>query len=148
MIQRHPSERARRAVVQQMQALRAQGLTWAQIAQQLNIDPATCYRYRRRYNIPATPRISRQQERVAREFDEPLVATITGLRAIGYSWATVAGALDVSLVTLLNWRKRLGLPIDRHAQQSDPDWLDAAATQIKLATDDWLRGASGRREAE
>ena len=128
-------------------ALRAQGYTWQRIAAELGVDPATVWRWRKRYAIPATPRISRQQEQVRREFDEPLADTITGMRALGYSWATIAGALYISLPALWLWRKRLGLPIDRRAQQSDPDWLDAAATQIQTIAFDWLRGTSGRREA-
>ena len=57
---------------------------------------------------------------VEAEFGEPLADTITGLRTQGNTWRTVAGALGVSLGVLVEWRKALGLPLNKHEQTYDP----------------------------
>jgi len=57
------------------------------------------------------------------EFGEPVRDVIVGLREQGNSWRTVAGALGTTLVTLQEWRKELGLPLDRSIQIYDPSSL-------------------------
>jgi hypothetical protein len=66
-------------------------------------------------------RLQRQQE-IEAGFDEPLADVIVGLREQdgGNSWRTVAGTLGVSLSTLAEWRKALGLPLDTHCKRHDP----------------------------
>jgi transposase len=49
------------------------------------------------------------------EFGEPVGELIRGLRAEGHSWGTVAGVLGVSASTLQEWRRALGLELNRHA---------------------------------
>jgi len=58
---------------------------------------------------------------VEREFGGDIADIIRDFREIGggNSWATVAGILGVGRVTLLNWRHRLGLPVE-HEVQYDP----------------------------
>lgn len=57
------------------------------------------------------------------EFGEPVRDVIVGLREQRNSWRTVAGTLGVSLSTLQEWRKELGLPLDRSIQIYDPSSL-------------------------
>jgi len=54
------------------------------------------------------------------EFGEPVADVIMGLRQQGNSWRTVAGALDIALSTLKEWRRELGLPLDQHDNVYDP----------------------------
>lgn len=54
------------------------------------------------------------------EFDEPVRDVIAGLREMGNSWRTVAGALEISRSTLQEWRHELGLPFDQHDNVYDP----------------------------
>ncbi len=60
---------------------------------------------------------------IEKEFHEPVADVIQGLREQGNSWRTVAGALGVSRSTLLEWRKELGLPMDKSAKVYDPSSL-------------------------
>lgn len=111
-------------------ARRAEGRTWAQVAAALRVTPETLRVWRHRLGLPLGqgPRVNppgrqtRRQRQVEAEYGEPLADVIRGLRALGYSWPTVAGALGISNRQLLIWRKQLGFPIDRTARQSDPDW--------------------------
>jgi hypothetical protein len=57
---------------------------------------------------------------IEEEFGEPLAETIQGLREQGNSWRTVAGALDVSLGTLVKWRRALGLLLAKDCKVRDP----------------------------
>lgn len=57
------------------------------------------------------------------EFGEPVADVIQGLRNGGNSWRTVAGALNISTTTLREWRKVLGLEIDRNKRILDPSSL-------------------------
>lgn len=45
---------------------------------------------------------------IEREFDEPLSDIVIVMRHQGCKWDTIAGALDISYNTLLNWRKKFG----------------------------------------
>lgn len=49
---------------------------------------------------------------VEAEFGEPLKDIIIGLREQGNKWSTVAGAMDIQILTLLRWRRLLGLEVD------------------------------------
>lgn len=66
-------------------------------------------------------RLERWRE-IEEEFGEPLADVIQGLRKQdgGNSWRTVAGVLECSLSTLLEWRQALNLPTDQHANVYDP----------------------------
>jgi hypothetical protein len=50
---------------------------------------------------------------VEEEFGEPILDTINGLRAAGCNWETVAGAMDITVLTLFRWRKMFGMEIDQ-----------------------------------
>lgn len=120
---------------------RARGETWTQVAAALGMHPVTLWRWRKQHAEPATSRRANPQwQRVEAEYGEPVRAVILGLRAIGYSWSTVAAALDISERTLVNWRRALGLPLDKRARQSDPEWTVVLAAEVT----DWLRGTTGR----
>lgn len=72
---------------------------------------------------PGHQRRLAQWREIEQEFGEPVHDTIQGLRAQGNTWRTVAGALGVSLSTLQDWRRALGLPLDSHVQIYDPSSL-------------------------
>lgn len=59
---------------------------------------------------------------IEEEFGEPLKSVIQGLREQdkGNSWRTVAGCLGVSRCTLLEWRRALDLPLNKHGNVYDP----------------------------
>lgn len=57
------------------------------------------------------------------EFEEPIADVIIGLREQGNSWRTVAGCLNISLGTLVEWRKVLGMPLGKHDNVYDPSSL-------------------------
>ena len=77
-------------------------------------------------------RLQRWRE-IEDEFDEPIAETIMGLREQGNTWRTVAGCLNVSLSTLLEWRQVLGLPISMHEQKYDPSSLPESTPTDKKA---------------
>lgn len=66
------------------------------------------------------PRRATQWAAIEAEFDEPIADVIMGLRELGNSWRTVAGALGVHYGTLQEWRKALGLPMDKANKVYDP----------------------------
>lgn len=132
--------------------LRAQGLSWQRVAERLDCSDTHLLAARKRHGLPVNPRVhaparrplaaslTYRQRASQAEFGEPLADVIIGLRDLGYSWATVAGAMDISCWTLYDWRKQLGLPTDRRDRRSDPD---PTAEPLRHAYD-WLRGTSGR----
>lgn len=73
-------------------------------------------------NNPGHKRRMKIWAQIEDEFDEPISDVIMGLREQdgGNSWRTVAGCLDVSPQTLLEWRHALGLDVDATDQKYDP----------------------------
>lgn len=65
------------------------------------------------------PRTQRAWQRIETEFDEPVHEVISGMRAQGATWRAVSGALEVSMTTLVFWRRLLGLPVDGTVQWDD-----------------------------
>lgn len=120
--------------------LRAQGQTRKQACSAVGIHPVTAWRWRGAGRLADAHARSLRQRRIEAEFGEPLADVITGLRALGYSWATVAGALDITPRTLVTWRRQLGLPTDSRDRRADVDPVAEPAR----ATYDWLRGTSHR----
>lgn len=60
--------------------------------------------------------------RIEADFGEPILDTINGLRADGYNWQTVAGAMGVTVLTLFRWRKEFGMEINQgKRKRSKPD---------------------------
>lgn len=51
-------------------------------------------------------------QQIEAEYGEPVRDVITGFRADGCSWATIAGALGVHRTTLRKWRGALALPVE------------------------------------
>ena len=67
------------------------------------------------------------------EFQEPVVDIIVGLREQGNSWRIVAGALEIALSTLCEWRRELGLPLKRDDKVFDPSSLPERTPTDKKA---------------
>lgn len=64
------------------------------------------------------------------EFGEPLADVIRGLREQGNAWRTVAGALNISRTTLCEWRRALGLSLNKNAKVFDESSIqDTKANQ-------------------
>lgn len=74
-------------------------------------------------NNPGHKRRMRLWQQIEHEFDEPIADVIVGLREQGNSWRTVAGCLDVSRGTLQEWRKLLGLKLDKNDNVFDESSL-------------------------
>lgn len=64
----------------------------------MRVDRRTCARWRA----------------IETEFDEPLRDILSGMRAQGASWDTIAGALDIPPATLKRWRQHFGLRDGRY----------------------------------
>ena len=61
---------------------------------------------------------------IEEEFDEPLADIVIGMREQGCSWRTIAGALDISILTLRKWRKELGFaPSDGRRILEEGSWF-------------------------
>lgn len=111
-------------------ALRQQGKTWRQVADHFGVTLETMRVWRHQLGLPVSKRVrivphdrpTRRMRQVEAEYGEPLPDVITGLRGLGYSWPTVAGALDMSTRHLIEWRRKLNLPVDRRDHRSDPEW--------------------------
>lgn len=62
-------------------------------------------------NNPGHQRRMAMWRAIEEEFGEPIRDVISGMRLLGYSWRTIAGALGVCRVTIIEWRHALGLPV-------------------------------------
>jgi hypothetical protein len=61
---------------------------------------------------------------IEEEFGEPIRDVILGMRADGWLWRTIAGALGITERQLNNWRRCLGLPLEPHNMKRDPELLN------------------------
>lgn len=115
---------------ERINALRAQRMTWAQVAAELGVTQETLRVWRHALKMPMQadkrvvikPTITPRQRLIEDEFREPIRRTIMGMRRMNYSWATIAGALAISMRQLCVWRKQLGLPINQFDKRCDEDW--------------------------
>lgn len=67
------------------------------------------------------------RERIEAEFGEPLVDVISTLREMRCSWRSVALALEVSVSTVRDYRRQLGLPIDGTRVSDELSWYPRKA---------------------
>lgn len=60
---------------------------------------------------------------IEEEFGEPIRDVILGMRADGWLWRTIAGALGITERQLNNWRRCLGLPLEPRVVKRDMELL-------------------------
>lgn len=74
-------------------------------------------------NNPGHKRRLKLWHQIEDEFGESIADIITGLREQGNSWRTVAGCLNTSSSVLLEWRKALGLELNKSQKIFDESSL-------------------------
>jgi hypothetical protein len=67
--------------------------------------------------------IAKRWAAIEEEYGEPIRDVILGMRADGYLWRTIAGALGITERQLINWRVCLGLPLDQLDHKVDKEML-------------------------
>lgn len=67
--------------------------------------------------------IAKRWARIEAEYGEPIRDIILGMRADGWLWRTIAGALGITERNLITWRVCLGLPLEPHNMKRDLELL-------------------------
>lgn len=67
--------------------------------------------------------IAKRWARIEAEYGEPIRDIILGMRADGYLWKTIAGALGITERSLNNWRQLLGIPLNPLDHKVDIEML-------------------------
>lgn len=93
-----------------LDGLRAQGSSWRDISETLDIKEITLIQWRRSLFIPIdSAKRGRNRAGIVREieaeFDEPIRDVIVGMREQRCNWTVIAGVLGIGRNTLNRWRK-------------------------------------------
>ena len=67
--------------------------------------------------------IAKRWAAIEAEYGEPIRDIILGMRADGYLWQTIAGALDITERNLIYWRELLGIPLEPHNMKRDKELM-------------------------
>jgi len=75
--------------------------------------------------------IAKRWAAIEDEFGEPIRDIILGMRADGYLWKTIAGALGITERQLITWRGLLGIPLNVRDHKVDIELMGPRKRDVK-----------------